>query len=231
MEYDMTQTPHRTPLRLLEENFRRPTGSAGRFVGHLMAVQHRTLTLWTIGHMAVRPTDRVLDVGCGGGMAVKLLTDRARDGFVAGLDYSPEMVDQAARRNATAVRRGAVEVRHGDAMDLPYEDGSFDQVCAIETFYFWPDPVRGLAQAYRVLRPGGQITIALEMSREAAAEPSLFQRYFGKRFTERSARDGLRILSGAELTGMLVEAGFQDARFDAEPRKSLGWVCARGRKS
>jgi ubiquinone/menaquinone biosynthesis C-methylase UbiE len=230
MEDEMTQT-HRTPLRLLEDNFRRPTGSAGRLVGHLMAVQHRTLTVWTIGHMGVRPTDRVLDVGCGGGMAVKLLADRARDGFVAGLDYSPEMVDQAARRNSAGVGRGAVEVRHGDAMALPYDDESFDQVCAIETFYFWPDPMRGLAEAYRVLRPGGQITVALEMSREAAADPSLIQRYFGKRFTERSARDGLRILSGAELTGMLVEAGFRDAGFAAEPGKSLGWLCARGRKS
>jgi len=225
----MTQT-HRTPLRLLEGNFRRPTGSAGRLVGHLMAVQHRTLTVWTIGQMAVRPTERVLDVGCGGGMAVRLLADRARDGVVAGLDYSPEMVDQAARRNAAAVRRGTVEVRHGDAMALPYHDESFDQVCAIETFYFWPDPARGLAEAYRVLRPGGQVTIALEMSREAAADPSLIQRYFGKRFTERSARDGLRILSGAELTGMLVQAGFRDARFAAEPRKSLGWLCAQARK-
>src|SRR4029453_12516688 len=202
MEYEMTQT-RRSPLQLLEDNFRRPTGSAGRFVGHLMAVQHRTLTLWTIGHMGVPPTDRVLDVGCGGGMAIKLLAGRARDGFVAGLDYSPEMVDQAARRNAAAVRRGAGGGRHGDAVGLPYGDESFDQVCAIETFYFWPDPLRGLAQAYRVLRPGGQITVALEMSREAAAEPTLFQRYFGKRFTERSAQDGLTILSGAELTAML----------------------------
>ncbi len=231
MTQTQTQTQHhRSPLRVLEDNFRRPTGSAGRLVGHLMAVQHRTLTVWTIGQMAVRPTDRVLDVGCGGGMALKLLADRARDGLVTGLDYSREMVDQAARRNAAAVRRGTVEVRHGDAMALPYDDGSFDQVCAIETFYFWPDPLRGLAQAYRVLRPGGRITVALEMSREAAADPTLFQRYFGKRFTERSVQDGLAILSGAELTGMLVEAGFRDARFAAEPRKSLGWLCAQAVK-
>src|SRR5215813_10580757 len=103
MEYEMTTPTLRSPLQVLEDNFRRPTGSAGRFVGHLMALQHRTLTLWTIGHMAIRPTDRVLDIGCGGGMAIKLLADRARDGFVAGLDYSTEMVEQARRRNAAAV--------------------------------------------------------------------------------------------------------------------------------
>ncbi|MEV8537799.1 class I SAM-dependent methyltransferase [Streptomyces sp. NPDC051572] len=218
------------PLELMEENFRRPAGRAGRFFGNLMAVQHRSLTEWTIEHMDVRGRQRVLDVGCGGGMAVKLLSRRAAQGFVAGVDYSMEMVEQAARRNLLAIARGRVEVRHGDCSQLPYEDASFDQVCAIETFYFWPDPLGGLAEAYRVLKPGGQVSVTLEMSREAADDPSLTQRFFGRRFTERSQRAGLHILSGDDLVERLTKAGFQDARFVSEPRRSLGWVCALARK-
>jgi len=218
------------PLELLEANFRRPVGRAGRLVGHLMAVQHRSLTLWAIEHMDVRGTQRVLDVGCGGGMAVKLLARRAGQGLVAGVDYSPQMVAQAVHRNAQAIACGRVEVRHGDCADLPYPDASFDQVCAVETFYFWPDPMRGLAEAHRVLRPGGQVSITLEMSREAAASPSLVQRLFGRWFTRRSEREGLRILSGNDLVDMLAKAGFREVRFVSEPRRSLGWVCALGRK-
>ncbi|MCQ0023879.1 methyltransferase domain-containing protein [Streptomyces somaliensis DSM 40738] len=227
----MIGTLLKKPLEVVETNFRKPNGTAGQLVGHLMTLQHRSLTVWTVEHMEVRRSQRVLDVGCGGGMAVRLLSERAPQGFVAGVDYSIDMVSQAVRRNADAIARGRVEVRHGDSAALPYDDACFDHVSAIETFYFWPDPMRGLAEAHRVLRPGGQVAITLEMSREAAADdPSLVQRFFGRQFTERSERDGLHILSGAELTGMLAEAGFRDVRFVSEPRRSLGWVCALGRK-
>ena len=218
------------PLELMEDNFRRPTGRAGRLFGNLMAVQHRSLTLWAIEHMDVRSRQRVLDVGCGGGMAVNLLSRRTGQGFTAGVDYSMEMVEQAVRRNRAGIARSRVEVRHGDCAALPYEDSSFDQVCAIETFYFWPDPLRGLAEAHRVLKPGGQVSITLEMSREAGADPSLVQRVFGRRFTERSERAGLHILSGDDLVDSLTKAGFRDARFVSRPRRSLGWVCALAHK-
>ncbi len=226
----MIESLLRTPLELIENNFRRPSGFVGSLVGHLMTVQHRTLTQWAIEHMDIQAGDHILDVGCGGGMAIKLLATRASRGFVAGVDYSPAMVAQACARNATAVADGRVLVKHGNAMALPFEDESFDVVSAIETFYFWPDPMQGLAEAHRVLRPGGRVAITLEMTREAADNPTLLQQYFGRRFTERSERAGLRILSGAELAALLTNTGFRDARFVAEPRRSLGWVCALATK-
>jgi cytochrome P450/ubiquinone/menaquinone biosynthesis C-methylase UbiE len=226
----MVESLLRKPLELIENNFRRPSGFMGGLVGHLMAIQHRTLTEWAIEQMRIQLDDHVLDVGCGGGMAIKLLAAKANHGLVAGVDYSPEMVAQANGRNATAVARGRVQVKLGNAMELPFSDESFDVVSAIETLYFWPDHMQGLTEAHRVLRPGGRVAITLEMSREAAANPTLLQKYFGLRFTERSERAGLHILSGAELIAMLTEAGFQEARFVAEPSKSLGWVCASATK-
>lgn len=225
-----TTAPSRNPLAVLEANFRRPRGRWGRAVGRLMAVQHRGLTVWAVGQLGVLPHDRVLDIGCGGGTALGLLSARATDGFVAGVDYSPEMVGQALARHRSAVRRGRVDVRVGDAMALPYADASFTHVTAIETLYFWPDAMRGLREAHRVLRPSGRIAVVLEMSREASGR-SLWQRAFGRRFTERSAADGLRILSGADLTDLLRAAGFVDTAYVTEPDRSLGWLCATGVKA
>jgi ubiquinone/menaquinone biosynthesis C-methylase UbiE len=140
------------------------------------------------------------------------------------------MVRQASRRNAEAVRGGRVAIQHGDAMALPYGDETFDKVCGIETFYFWPDPLRGLREAYRVLKVGGQVTITLEMSKEAARKTSGLRKYLSQRYAERAARLGQRICSGSELTEMLSQAGFREARYVTEPDRSLGWLCALARK-
>src|SRR5439155_15397162 len=220
----------RKPLELVEANFRKPTGWFGQMLGHIMNMQHKTLTVWVIDLMNVQPSDRVLDVGCGGGMAVKLLSDRATAGFVAGVDYSAEMVRQATRRNDAAVRQGRVEVKPGDVSALPYGEGSFDKVCGIETFYFWPDPMAGLREVHRVLKPGGQITIAMEMSKESAAQKSRLQKYLSQRYANRSAALGMSILSGVELVTMLTQAGFRQARYHSEPNRALGWLCALGSK-
>lgn len=217
----------RNPLELLEDNFARPAGLTGRLVGRLMARQHRTLTAWAVAQLDVRRTDRVVDIGCGGGTALGRLAQAAPDGLVAGVDYSPEMVAQAARRHARAVRRGLVTVHRGDAMALPFADGTFDRACAIETLYFWPDPHRGLTEAARVLRPGGRLLVAVEMSREASGR-TLRQRLLGRRFTARSARHGLRILSGADLVDLLRAAGFVDVTVASEPDRSFGWLAAVG---
>ena len=224
-------TPVRKPLELVEANFRKPTGWFGRLLGHVMTFQHRSLTDWTIARMNVEPADCVLDIGCGGGMAVKLLSRITTEGVVAGIDYSLEMVRQAARRNARALKGGRVDIRLGDVLALPWPDASFDQVCGIETLYFWPDALAGLREARRVLKPGGRITITLEMSKEAAAQTSRLRKYFTQRYARRAARIGQAILSGPELVALLEQAGFRDTCYVAEPDRSLGWLSATGFKS
>jgi ubiquinone/menaquinone biosynthesis C-methylase UbiE len=216
------------PLELLEANFKKPTGWFGNVLGHVMALQHKTLTVWVIDLMGVQPTDRVLDVGCGGGMAMQRLAAKASSGFVAGVDYSQEMVEQAARRNAEAVARGQVEVKKGDVGALPYADASFDKVSGIETIYFWPDALAGLREVYRVLKPGGLVTIAVEMSQEAQAQKSALQRYLSQRYAKRAAGIGQAIYSGPQLVALLEQAGFRNARYEARPDKALGWLCGQG---
>ncbi|MDN5805292.1 MAG: methyltransferase domain-containing protein [Microlunatus sp.] len=134
------------------------------------------------------------------------------------------------RANRSADRQDRLTVQQGSALDLPFADDSFDVVTAIETLYFWPDPRRGLREALRVLRPGGRLAVALEMTRDAAEVPTLLQRVFGAKFTQRSAGAGLSIVSGAELAEMVGDTGFDRIRFAVEPRRSLGWLCVLARK-
>ena len=139
-------------LRWMGQQARKPSGLLGQMAGHGMSWGHRSHTAWALSYLDVQPTDRVLDIGCGGGMAVKLITKVAVDGFVTGIDHSQEMVKQARRRNAAAIRAGRVDIVHGDVVTLPFDDASFDSVIGVETFYFWPDPIQSLREVHRVLR-------------------------------------------------------------------------------
>jgi SAM-dependent methyltransferase len=226
----MTLTaPLRRPLERIETSLSRPTGRLGIAVGHAMSLQHHPLTAWCHRLLDPPPDADVLDVGCGSGNALRLLGRRC-SGRLAGVDPSPTMIGMTRRANARADRAGRLRVRIGSAERLPFHDDSFDVVTAIETLYFWPDVERGLRETLRILRPGGRLAVALEMTRDAADPPTWLQRVFGAGFTERSAGEGLSILSGVELTALVRSAGFDRVRFAVEPRRSLGWLCVLARK-
>jgi len=215
-------------LRWMGQQARKPSGLLGRIAGHGMSWGHRSHTIWALSYLDIRPTDRVLDVGCGGGMAIKLIAQSAVHGFVAGVDHSPEMVEQARRRNAAAIRAGRVEIVHGDVAALPYDDASFDTVVSVQTFYFWPDPIQGLCEVRRVLRGrrgvigmGGLVALTMEVSKESPHWPKL---------VAQAHRMGCPIYSGTEMVELLTAAGFSRSWFESAPDKGVGWLCALARK-
>jgi len=80
----------------------RPTGWMGRLVIRSMNRRHSKLTDWGLGHLSVRETDTILDVGCGGGRTIAKLADLARRGTVHGIDYAPADAWPRSRNFTTA---------------------------------------------------------------------------------------------------------------------------------
>ena len=99
----------------------------------------------------VRAGDRVLDACCGTGDLA--LADARAGGTVTGLDFSEPMLDRARRKSAS------IEWIQGDALALPFPDGSFDAVTVGFGVRNVTDLERGLAELRRVLRPGGRVGI------------------------------------------------------------------------
>lgn len=107
--------------------------------------------------LAARRGDRVVDIGCGPGFHVEELAEVVgQAGHVVGVDFSEAMLDSAARRNADRVN---VEFRVGDATDLPIADMSVDGAIAVQVYEYVHDITGALAEAFRVLKPGGRIAI------------------------------------------------------------------------
>ena len=78
----------------------------------------------------------ILDVGCGGGETVRKLAALAPEGNVIGLDYSAASVAVSRETNAQEIESGRVQIEQGSVAVLPFSDGTFDIVTAVETHYY-----------------------------------------------------------------------------------------------
>lgn len=96
----------------------------------------------------------LLDIGCGTGYLIDML-QKQKSADYYGLDLSPEMLKVAKYKLS-----GSVELIEGYSDSLPYKDSSFDVVTCIQSFHHYPKPEKAMAEAYRVLKPGGLYIIS-----------------------------------------------------------------------
>lgn len=126
--------------------------------GPLEAATDRLTDLMTSG-LRAQPGQRMLDIGCGTGNPTLRLA-LAKDVSVVGITISRLQVERAQARAAEFGLADRAEFRLADAMNMPFPDASFDLAWALESMLHMPDRGQVLAEAARVLRPGGRLAIA-----------------------------------------------------------------------
>jgi ubiquinone/menaquinone biosynthesis C-methylase UbiE len=110
-----------------------------------------------VDELSIRPDDRILEIGCGHGVAATLVCRRLVDGRLTAVDRSPKMIEAARRRNAEYVADGRAEFLVASLEELDLGDRRFDTIFAVRVGLFHRDPVRARGLAGRWLAPGGKI--------------------------------------------------------------------------
>jgi ubiquinone/menaquinone biosynthesis C-methylase UbiE len=111
-----------------------------------------------VERLGLRPDDRVLEIGCGHGVAATLVCERLEEGHLTAVDRSARMIEAATRRNAAYVEAGRAEFLVADLEDLDLlGDRRFDKIFAVRVGLFHREPERARGLVERWLAPGGEV--------------------------------------------------------------------------
>ena len=183
----------------------KPSGFLGSIIGKLMNVFHGDIHKWGLQSCAIQEDFVCLDIGCGGGNAVKTIAEKATNGKTFGLDHSSEMVNLSRKLNKSAIAKGLVDINQGSVSTLPFLDKQFDLITAFETIQFWPDLDKDLKEVRRVLKSTGTFVI---INRYPPADSKWV--------------DFLQIKSDTDYKQKLDSSGFKSVSIDKDSKK--GWI-------
>lgn len=197
----------------------KPQGEAGKLMLKRMGESHKNVTEWALSHLDIDGSEWVLDIGCGGGDALKKMSARITDGMLFGADYSEISVELSRNNNIEDVKSGKMEIIQADASNLPFGNDVFDVIYTIESFYFWKNPVECLKEVRRVLAPDGVFMIIADIHGDAELtqeEIANIKKY------------NLFNPTLAEFRKLLEKAGFSHIKIHTQDGEK--WVCAESSK-
>jgi len=191
--------------------FQRPTGLPGRLAAWIMANRPSNIerNRWTVDLLNVQPSDRVLEIGFGPGLAIAQVARLAPQGRVVGIDHSALMIERASRRNRSAIQAGLVHLRVGGLELLPQLGEVFDKVFSVNVLQFLPERAPVLRMIRSVLKPDGVLATTVQ------------PRHLGATAADAQA-------FAQTLSREMIEAGFQDVTIEQLDLKPIPAVCALG---
>lgn len=171
-----------------------PAGWIGRLLLRVMARETSRFNLEVLDTLAIADNERVLEIGFGHGRTLLAAAERAPSSALAGIDIAQASERVASRRCKKLIDSHRLELRTGDAAELPWEDRAFDAVYSVHAIYFWERPGDVLAQIRRVLTEQGRFVIGMRDRTDDVSGhfPASVYRFY----------------SPAEVSALLHSAGF-----------------------
>jgi ubiquinone/menaquinone biosynthesis C-methylase UbiE len=193
--------------RFIARQLSYPTGLPGAIIGHLMNRRNAKMNHFALEQLKVTATDRVLEIGFGGGVILSPLVENA--GFVVGLDRSPDVVRRAGRKFARARAGSRAAFHEGEVEALPFDASSFEKVITVNTVYFWKSLDQGFRQCYRVLASTGLLVVGF-LPKDRMDRMGMPLGIFTSRTPE-------------QMVAAIESAGFADVRIE-KPQGNTPWM-------
>lgn len=118
-----------------------------------------------VNDLHVRPTDRVLEIGCGQGVAGTFICEQLTTGLYVGVDRSQKMIDAATHRNQRFIDEGKAQFLLQELESLSLGTEQFDKILAVRVRLFYSEPERARKIVEKYLKPNGRLTVIYDTPR------------------------------------------------------------------
>ena len=179
--------------------------AAGR--GDEMEDHHSDITDQTLALMAIQPSDRILDLGCGTGWAARRMARVATAGEIIGLDVADEMLRRAEH---TSTEFKNIRYVWGSAEKIPAGDNHFSKVLSVESFYYYADQGKALDEVRRVMAAGAKLFILINLYKD---------NHYSLRWVS-ELKVPVQALSEADYKTLLEKHGFKNVQTRRIPDRS-----------
>ena len=204
--------------KLLAQQLGHPSNIAGKWVlAPLWNRRNSALNDVALTKLDLRPDDRVLEVGFGGGYLLGRITAAVTAGSIAGVDVSEAMVAYSRQRCRSLVDTGRIDLRCAPAEMLPFQPAQFDKACTVNSIFYWNDAPRAISELWRVLKVDGVLVICFTCREDLQ--------------TKDFVQHGLALYDADNVRGMMASAGFQTITADRFSDRHRDFWCVTAVKT
>lgn len=193
------------PKKFLAAQLCQPSGLFGKFMmADLLNKHNEKMNHFAVERLDIQPTDKVLDIGFGGGITIAEMLKMIDTGKIYGIDFSLVMVEQAKQKFKPEIESNKVSIEFGDVKQLAFAEKKFDKICTVNTIYFWNEPLANLKEIKRVLKSDGKLVVGTRSADKMKELP--VTQYNFRLYDPEAVRD------------LLVESGFNNVSIDRRDR-------------
>jgi arsenite methyltransferase len=202
--------------KLLARQLGNPSRITGKFAAIVWNRRNAALNDVVFDMLDLEPSDRVLEIGFGGGYLLGRMSTIVTDGWLAGVDVSPAMVSHCSNSFRKRIREGKLELKCAAAESLPYPSWDFTKVCSTNSIFYWQEVGQAMSEIERVLRPGGNLVLCF------TSKESLAKRNFA---------GDIRLVEADEIQALMAANGFESIRSVCSSDQYREFICVTGKRA
>jgi SAM-dependent methyltransferase len=168
-------------FRKIGLQFKKPTGILGKIVSNLMIIGNRSAYKTMINDLSLNTNDKVLEIGYGPGIGIKLISKRFESCDIYGIDFSELMFRRATNRNRQLIKNNKAHLLFGDFIETKINTSGFSVIFCINVVYFWDNLQKPFEKARSLLKDDGMFCFYMarneDLTKIKIARNDIFNKY------------------------------------------------------